>query len=129
MGNETLRNKNELIAIRAWTAIFHALGVETVSGDSKLTPVNVKQLKEAEFFLDLTAIARTTTGTFDVNILTLDPISGKWFTLVSFTQRTTVGTERKVVTGNLGAFLAAAWIPGGDTTSVTFSIGAVLKAD
>jgi len=129
MGNETLRNKNELIAIRAWTATFHASGVETAAGDSKLTPVNVKQLKEAEFFLDLTAIARTSTGTFNVNILTLDPISGKWFTLTSFTERTTVGTERKVVTGNLGAFLAAAWIPGGDTTSVTFSIGAVLKAD
>jgi len=128
MGGEILKNKNDLIVIRAWAATLQASVTKTASGDSKLTPVNVKQLKEGEFFLDLTAIARTTTGTFDVNILTLDPISGKWFTLTSFTQRTTVGTERKVVTGNLGAFLAASWILAGDTTSVTFSIGAVLKA-
>ena len=125
---EILLNKNELIAIRSKTAVLHASGAETVDGDSKATPVKVTQFQEAEFFLDLTAIARTSTGTFDVNILTLDPVSGKWFVLTSFTQATAATTERKVVTANLGAFIAAAWDLAGDTTSVTFSIGANFKA-
>ena len=128
MGNEILFNKNDLIAIRTKTATFHASGAETVTGDSKATPVKVTQFKEAEFFLDVTA-AGGTTKTLDVAIVTKDPISGKWFTLVSFTQATGVTTERKVVTGNLGAFLAAVWtIAGTGSPTFTFSIGAVLKA-
>jgi len=127
MGNETLKNKNELVAIRAWDATFKASGAVTASGDSKATPVNVKQFKEGEFFLDVTA-ASGSSPTLNVVIVTKDPISGKWFTLVSFTQATGVTTERKVLTGNLGADLAATWALGGTTPNFTFSIGAVLKA-
>jgi len=122
---EVLMNKNDLIAIRTKTVTFRASAAATVDGDTKATPIKVTQFKEAEFFLDVTAM----TGTpFDVTIATKDPISGKWFTLVSFTQVTGVTTERKVVTGNLGAFLAATWDLSGTTSTVTFSIGAVLKA-
>lgn len=129
MGNETLKNKNELIVIRAWTATFKVSGAVAANGDSKATPVNVKQLKEGEFFLDVTAVSGTS-PTLNVVIVTKDPISGKWFTLVSFTQATGVTTERKVLTGNLGADLAATWTIGGTATpTFTFSIGAVLKAD
>jgi hypothetical protein len=124
---EVLLNKNELIAIRAKTATLRASSAATASGDSKLTPEKVTQFKEGDFFLDVTA-ASGTTPTLNVSIVTKDPISGKWFTLVSFTQATGVTTERKPITVNLGAFLAATWTIGGTTPSFTFSIGAVLKA-
>jgi len=126
---EILMNANELIVIRAKAVTFRANGAATASGNSKLTPVKVTQFKEAEFFLDVTA-ASGTTPTLNVAIVTKDPISGKWFTLVSFTQATGVTTERKVVTGNLGAFLAATWAIGGTgSPTFAFSIGAVLKAE
>ena len=126
---EILLNAYELIVIRAKAVTFRANGAATASGNSKLTPVKVTQFKEAEFFLDVTA-ASGTTPTLNVAIVTKDPISGKWFTLVSFTQATGVTTERKVVTGNLGAFLAATWAIGGTgSPTFAFSIGAVLKAE
>lgn len=125
---EVLLNKNELIAIRAKTAILHASGAETASGDSKSTPVKVTQFQEGEFFLDVTA-ASGTNPTLDVTIVTRDPISLKWFVIATFTQATGVTTERKVLTANLGAFIAAAWAIGGtDTPTFTFSLGAVFKA-
>jgi len=125
---EVLFNKNDLIAIRTKTATLRASSATAANGDSKLTPVKVTQFKEGEFFLDVTAKSGTS-PTLNVVIVTKDPVSGKWFTLVSFTQATDVTTERKVVTGNLGAFLAATWTIGGTATpTFTFSVGAVLKA-
>ena len=127
--SEILMNANELIVIRTKAVEFYVSTAVAAAGDTKATPVKVTQFKEGEFFLDVTA-ASGTTPTLNVVIVTKDPISGKWFTLTSFTQATGVTTERKVVTGNLGAFLAATWTIGGTATpTFAFSIGAVLKAE
>ncbi len=98
----------------------------TVSGDTSANPIDVKKYKEANFFLDVTAVSGTT-PTLDVVIKTKDPASGKWFNLVQFTQVTAVSSEMKTITGNLGSLIAVFYTLGGTSPSFTFSVGAVLK--
>lgn len=103
-----------------------ASAARTASGDTSATPVNVKRFKEANFFLDVTAVAGTE-PTLDVAVKSKDPASGKWFDLVTFTQATGVTSEMKSVAGNLGSLIAVFYTIGGTSPSFTFSVGAVLK--
>ncbi|MGF7429579.1 hypothetical protein PQV03_02115 [Thermoanaerobacterium thermosaccharolyticum] len=104
-----------------------ASGAKTSSGDTSATPVDVKKFKEAVFFLDVTA-ASGTTPTLDVKIKTKDPVSGKWFDLVTFTQTTGITSEMKAVSGLIGSQIAVFFTIAGNTPSFTFSLGAVLKS-
>jgi len=104
-----------------------ASAARTASGDTSATPVDVKKFKEAVFFLDVTAVSGTT-PTLDVKIKTKDPVSGKWFDLVTFTQVTGVTSEMKTVSGLLGSQIAVFYEIAGTTPSFTFSLGAVLKS-
>ncbi|MCM8900625.1 hypothetical protein KVG29_05200 [Caldicoprobacter algeriensis] len=104
-----------------------ASAARTASGDTSATPVDVKKYKEAVFFLDVTAVSGTA-PTLDVKIKTKDPVSGKWFDLVNFTQVTAVTSEMKAVSGLLGSQIAVFYTIGGTTPSFTFSVGAVLKS-
>lgn len=104
-----------------------ASAARTTSGDTSATPVDVKKYKEAIFFLDVTAVSGTT-PTLDVKIKTKDPVSGKWFDLVAFTQATAVTSEMKAVSGLLGSQISVFYTIGGTTPSFTFSVGAVLKS-
>jgi hypothetical protein len=104
-----------------------ASAARTASGDTSTTPVDVKKYKEAIFFLDVTAVSGTT-PTLDVKIKTKDPVSGKWFDLVTFTQATAVTSEMKTVSGLLGSQIAVFYEIAGTTPSFTFSLGAVLKS-
>lgn len=99
----------------------------TASGDTSATPIDVGKYKEALFFLDVTDVAGTS-PTLDVAIKTKDPISGKWFDLVSFAQVTAISSEMKAVNGLIGSQIAAFYTIAGDTPSFTFSLGAVLKS-
>ncbi len=103
-----------------------ASAARTASGDTSATPVNVKRFKEANFFLDVTAVAGTE-PTLDVAVKSKDPASGKWFDLVTFTQATGVTSEMKSVAGNLGSLIVVFYTIGGTSPSFTFSVGAVLK--
>lgn len=103
-----------------------ASAARTASGDTSATPVNVKRFKEANFFLDVTAVAGTA-PTLDVAVKSKDPASGKWFDLVKFTQATAVTSEMKSIAGNLGSLIAVFYTIGGTSPSFTFSVGAVLK--
>lgn len=103
-----------------------ASAARTTSGDTSATPIDVKKYKEAIFFLDVTAVSGT--PTLDVKIKTKDPVSGKWFDLVSFTQATAISSEMKTVGGLLGSQIAAFYTIAGGTPSVTFSLGAILKS-
>jgi len=122
MGDQLL-NVNELRAKRAISVTIKS-GTITAGGNTQSTPQRVSQFKEANFFLDLTAKAGTLT--FNISVFTKDLVSGKWFTLVAFTQASDVTTEMKTVAANLGAYVACVWTIGA-ATSVTFSLSAVLK--
>lgn len=104
-----------------------ASAARTASGDTSATPIDVKKYKEAVFFLDVTAVSGAT-STLDVKIKTKDPVSGKWFDLVAFTQATAATSEMKAVSGLLGSQIAVFYEIAGDTPSFTFSLGAVLKS-
>jgi hypothetical protein len=98
----------------------------TTSGDTSSSPIFVGKYKEGVFFLDV-ASATGTSPTLDVIIKTKDPISGKWFDLVTFTQATGVVSEMKT-SGYLGSEIAVFYTIGGDTPDFTFSLGAVFKS-
>lgn len=127
--SDTLMSRNELVAIRTRAIVLKASGAITGNGDTKTSdPKKVTQFTEANLFLDVTAVAGTPSPTLVVTVYTKDPISGRWYSLQAFTTVTGVTKEMKKITGNLGAYLAAGWVIGGDCTGATFSVGAVLKA-
>lgn len=108
---------------------LHASGPETASITG--SDVNVEQLTTANFYLDVTA-ASGTTPTLDVKIQEKDPVSGKYFDLVSFTQATAITSERKNYGSGVGELLGkvirfVATI-GGTTPSFTFSLSMVGKS-
>jgi len=109
---------------------LHASGAETetVTG----ADVDVEQLKEANCYLDVTANAGDTTQTLDVKIQEKDPISGKYFDIVTFTQVTTTnGSQRKNYGSTAGELLGktiryvATIAGGGAAVSYTFSLSMV----
>lgn len=103
-----------------------ASAARTASGDTSASPVDVKRFKEANFFLDVTAVTGNN-PTLDIDIKSKDPASGKWYDLVKFTQATAETSEMKSVSGNLGSLIAVFYTIDGASPSFTFSVGAVLK--
>jgi len=88
-------------------------------------PSDVSEYREANFFLNVV----TPSGfTLTVSVQTLDPVSGGWSEVVAFDPVTgdTEEPERKTVDGNLGSSIRIKYIIA--DTSVTFSVGAVLKS-
>jgi len=73
--------------------LLHASKAETatVTGFDVDTP----NMKAANFYLDVTAVAGVTSPTLDVKIQEKDKVSGKYFDIVAFTQKTAIGSERK----------------------------------
>jgi len=112
----------ELEKLGAVEVVFHALGAETVDGDTSLTPFDVSRFKEGSFFLAVTALTGTN---IIVTIKTKDPGSANWSTITTFTTATGATAEAKHVAANLGSKIAAFWDM--TATTVTFSIYAVLK--
>jgi len=108
---------------------LHPSGAETASVTG--TDVDIEPLKAANFYLDVTAVSGTT-PTLDIKIQEKDPVSAKYFDLVSFTQVTAVTTERKQYGSGVGELpgkiIRFAAIIGGTTPSFTFSLSMVGKA-
>jgi len=112
---------------------LHSSAAETASVTG--SDVDIEPLKAADFYLDVTAIAGDATQTLDVKIQEKDPVSGKYFDLVSFTQVTTTTTsERKNYGSGAGELLGktiryvATIAGGGAAVSFTFSLSMVGKA-
>lgn len=103
--------------------------LETSNGDSTSTPIDIGIYKEANFFFDITTITGTAPAiTFD--ILTQDPISLKWLTLLSYPTLSEVGTILSIRSSNLGFRIAAKWMIAGTFgigQGISFTLGAVLK--
>ena len=108
---------------------LHTSGAETATVTG--LDVNVEQLKAANFYLDVTAVSGTT-PTLDVKIQEKDPVSGKYFDLVSFTQQTAISSERKsygLGAGELlGEVIRYVATIAGTTPSFTFSLSMVAKS-
>jgi hypothetical protein len=122
MGDQLL-NVHELQTVRTKVVTIKS-GAVTAGGNTQSTPIRVSQFREANFYLDLTA--KTGTLTFNISVFTKDPVSGKWFLVVAFTQASDVTTEMKPITANLGEYIACVWTIGA-ATAVTFSLSAALK--
>ena len=110
----------------AQQATLHTSAAETATVTG--ADVDTEQLGSANFYLDVTAVTGTT-PTLDVKIQEKDPVSGKYFDLFSFTQKTAISSERKSYGSGAGELLGkviryVATIAG-TTPSFTFSLSMV----
>ena len=110
----------------AQQATLHTSAAETATVTG--ADVDTEQLGSANFYLDVTAVTGTT-PTLDVKIQEKDPVSGKYFDLVSFTQQTAISSERKsygLGAGELlGKVIRYVATIAGTTPSFTFSLSMV----
>lgn len=102
-------------------------GSAATSGNTHNDPIDVSRFKEANFFLNVTAIAGTTKE-LDVKMVTKNPGADKWGDVVTFTQAAAVTHEMKEKSGNLGIKNAMEWTCHADTTA-TFTVYAVYKVN
>lgn len=100
---------------------LHASAAETAS---HVTPVLKTEGLHVACYLDVTA-ASGTTPTLDIDIQAWDPVSGKYFTVVSFTQATGTTTERKTIANCPDGWLRANVTIGGTSPSFTYSLSMV----
>jgi len=112
---------------RIYQGTMLASAARTASGNNSSTPSDVSWAKEAMFFLNVSA-ASGAAPTLDVTIATKDDTSGAWFTIATFTQKTTTGYELKSLSANIGKIVAVFWTIGGADSSFTFSVGMILKS-
>jgi len=110
----------------AQQATLHTSAAETATVTG--ADVDTEQLGSANFYLDVTAVTGTT-PTLDVKIQEKDPVSGKYFDLFSFTQKTAISSERKsygLGAGELlGKVIRYVATIAGTTPSFTFSLSMV----
>ena len=111
-------------AIYVADLVIHPSKAETVDGASGVFDVSLFQ--EGNFFLAVTAKSGTDPNLV-VDITTKDPVSGKWFSIATFTAATDVTSEMKPVADNMGRLIRAEWTITGTDPSFTFSVGVVLK--
>lgn len=104
-----------------YTLFASAARTSTVASSSQNVPED-----NVVAFLDVTA-ASGTTPTLDVDIESLDPVSGKWFVVGSFAQKTTTGTERLSLGVVPDEVLRANATIGGTTPSFTFTTSLIAK--
>jgi hypothetical protein len=125
---EPIYNVKEIERLRSKKILIFS-GTKTETSNTKSTPIDVSQYKEATFYLEATAKSGTN-PTLTVTIVDRHPHSGSttWYTIVTFTQLTDVGSERKVLAANIGSKIAAVFTIGGTgTPSWTFNLYAIVK--
>ena len=96
-------------------------GTATATGDTSTNPVVTKYDKEGIFYLDITA-ASGSSPTLDIVLKVYDDLSAKWYTLASFTQKTTTGQDVGFVEYGLDGSVAAFYTIGGTDPSFTFTL-------
>jgi hypothetical protein len=83
--------------------------------------------KEAIIFLDITGVSGTN-PTLDLSFKVYDEVSGKWFALASFSQKTGVTTDVGYIQYGLDSKLAVYYVLGGtNTPTFTCTISVNLK--
>ena len=112
-----------------------ASAAKTADGNSvDFTTPATPPIKGIMLFLEITA-ATGTTPTLDLDVEVKDPVSGKYFVVASFAQKTAAGTDRLSIYPSLTAVANKAisdllpttwrlkWTIGGGSPSFTFSVG------
>jgi len=103
-------------------------GTKTASGNTYTTPVTTTYVREATFFLKITA-ASGSSPTLDVTIMEYDSKSDDWYLLATFSQKTGTGNVVGYVGYGLGEKLAINYVIGGSNPSFTFQVNATFKED
>ena len=101
-------------------------GTATATGDTSATPIITKYDREGIFYLDITA-ASGASPTLDIVFKVYDEVSKKWYTLASFTQKTTTGSDVGFVEYGLDSSVAVFYTIGGTDPSFTFSVSGHFK--
>lgn len=100
------------------------------SGNWYSEDIEVGSAKEANFYVDVTAVSGTS-PTLDITIEEKDPVSGKYFTIVTFSTISSVTSVRKnygTSTGELlGNKLRAKAVIAGTNSQFTFTVSMVGK--
>ena len=125
---EPIYNVKEIERLRSKKILIFS-GTKSATSDTKTTPIDISQYKEATFYLEATAKTGTS-PTLTVTIVDQHPHPGStaWYTIVTFTQLTDVGTERKVLAANIGSKIAAVFTIGGTAgPSYTFNLYVIVK--
>jgi hypothetical protein len=102
-----------------YTEQLHS-GAVTADGNTQSSPVETKYVKEAIFFLDITAIS----GTLDLEIQTYNPLTENWHKLATFDQKNGIGQDEGFIEYGLGERIALEYKVSG---SATFTLDAHLK--
>jgi hypothetical protein len=100
-------------------------GTVTASGDTQSTPIITKWVREAVFFLDITAISGTG-ATLAIDLQTYNTLADKWHKLAEWEDKTATGTDEGFVT-ILGEKVAVDYTVSGTNPSITFSVTAHFK--
>lgn len=95
------------------------------TGNTKTTPIDVRDFKSASFFIKATNVGGTS-PTCTAKIIVYCPCSNEWYDLVSFTQLTADGSEMKQV-ADIGAKIAVVYTIGGTSPTFDLIISAALK--
>ena len=104
-------------------------GTATASGNSRTSPINTEFVREATFFLNITAVSGTN-PTLDVTIKTYDPITASWHLLATFDQKSSITTDVGYVQYGLSKQVACDYVVGGtNTPTFTFSVTANIKEE
>ena len=100
-------------------------GSVTGDGDTFTTPSITRHVKEAAFFVDITALGAGTELTLDLK--TYNSVGDKWHRLAMWVPFTATGVDAGYVAYGLGDRVAIEYSLSGGVTTATFSVSAHYK--
>jgi len=101
--------------------ILHALGAETATGNSASQDQTASSSDGGSAYLQITAVSGSS-PTLDAKVQH-SADNSSWADLISMTQATALGAERKTVTGTVNRYVRANFTVGGSSPSFTFMLG------
>ena len=103
-------------------------GTITASGNTHSNSVNTKYDKEADIYLDITAVSGTN-PTLDITIEDYNPKRDNWHTLATFSTKTGTGKDAGRIAENIGQGMAISYEIGGtNSPSFTLTVDVGLKS-
>ena len=135
-GQQTMANSISVAVASDQTAVkgrsdantntIHASAAETATGNS--SDIDVSDWTMAVFYLNVSASAGTS-PTLDITIEGKDPIAGTYYTIVTFLQKVTTGSERIALVVLTDRTIRGKWTIGGSAgQSFTFSLVGIFKS-
>lgn len=100
-------------------------GSVTGGGNTRAMPVTVRWVKEAIFFVDVTALGSGTTVTIELQ--TYNTLAGQWHRLAIWDGFSAIGVDEGFISDGLGEKVSILYSFSGGTTTATFSVNAHMK--